>query len=62
MRVGRSYRSLKIHKAEVGSLEDIGNIGEKRSSALRAISGGGCCGPYRLMRNHIAGHGKAHLG
>jgi hypothetical protein len=38
VRVIRSHRSFKIHKAEVGLLKDIAHIAEERAPALCAVS------------------------
>ncbi len=61
MRVLRSHRSFKIHKAEVGLLKDIAHIAEERAPAVRAVSGSRSCGADGFMRNHVSGHGKADL-
>ena len=61
VRVRWSHGRLQIHKAEVRPFEDVGNLGEERAPAHRARSGGRGGGAHRLMRNHVAGHGKADL-
>ena len=65
--MGRRNWGFKVDEAEIGVVENVGDVGEKRAPALavgwvaRGSSSGGR-GAHRLMRNHVATDSKADLG
>jgi hypothetical protein len=58
----RGHRGFHVHKAEVGVLKDIGDIGEERGPARFAVPGRGGRGFDWIVRYDVAGDGEIDLG
>ena len=53
---------FEIDEAEVGAVEDVGDVGEEGGPALLGVSGGLGGGADRLVGDDVAGDGKGDLG